>query len=63
MASHLLELLFFGGQIAAVALLAYGAWLCFTAGRPHPRKRAPAPENPASAAAGASERPEGGAWA
>jgi hypothetical protein len=62
MASHLLELLFFGGQIAAVAFLVYGAWLCFTAGRERPSKRAPAPEKPAGAA-GASERPEGGAWA
>lgn len=61
MAAHLLELLFFGGQVLAVAFLVYGAWLCFTAGRER-RKDAPAKEKPASAA-GASRDPEGGAWA
>jgi threonine/homoserine/homoserine lactone efflux protein len=62
MASHLLQLLFFGGQILAVALLVYGAWLCLSAGRERPAdQEAPAPEKPASAAAG--DTPEGGAWA
>ena len=62
MASHLLELLFFCGQVAAVAFLVYGGWLCFTAGRERPKERAAVPEKPANAA-GAGKSPEGGAWA
>ena len=62
MASHLLQLLFLGGQILAAGFLVYGAWLCFTAGRER-RKDAPPAKNDPAPAARAGRSPEGGAWA
>ena len=64
MTSHLLEWVFFCGQVAAVAFLVYGAWLCFTAARERPAERAPAAEpGKAASAERATQTPEGGAWA
>lgn len=63
MALNLLQVVFFIGQLAAIALLVYGAWLCIGAQRKQPRPgAAPAPEEAPAAAPAAGPR-KGGAWA
>jgi hypothetical protein len=59
MASIFLQILSFTGALAALAFLAYGAWLCFTAHRAPPRRRA---AERAAEPGKPARSPEGDAW-